>query len=62
MQSKPMSQKYSQIAQLSQSGQWFVGDGNSLRNQLAVQSMRDISTYDVKKVKFVDSTEKENIQ
>ena len=36
-----------------------VGDGNSLRNQMAIQSMRDISQYDVKKVKFVDYKENE---
>jgi hypothetical protein len=31
-----------------------------LRNQLAVQSLRDISNYDVKKIKT--SSEKENLE
>jgi hypothetical protein len=35
-----------------------IGDGNSLRNQIAVSQMRDISSYDVKKVKF--AADKEN--
>lgn len=34
-----------------------IGDGNSLRNQIAVSSMRDISSYDVKKVKFAQDKE-----
>lgn len=37
-----------------------IGDGNSLRNHIAVSSMRDISSYDVKKVKF--ASDKENVE
>lgn len=58
LQQSKQSQLYSQIPQASTKGNG-IGDGNSLRNQLAVQSMRDISSYDVKKVKFANS-DKEN--
>ena len=53
--------KHSNLTLMSQRnnvGSQYIGDGNSLRNQLAVQSLRDISSYDVKKIKA--STDKEN--
>jgi|LauGreDrversion4_2_1035121.scaffolds.fasta_scaffold126541_4 hypothetical protein len=40
---------------LSQRG--AIGDGNSFKNHMAVHSLRDISSYDVKKVKFTDENQ-----
>lgn len=55
--SSPVTSKRQQVSQ-SQSqrvvGSQGIGDGNSLRNQMALQSLRDISIYEVKKVKFAE--------
>lgn len=49
-----LGQQMSQAVLSQRGGSGLIGDGNSLRNQLALQSMRDISSYDVKKVKFAE--------
>ncbi|CDW83022.1 UNKNOWN [Stylonychia lemnae] len=57
LQQSQMSQKNSQVP----AQQMKIGDGNSLKNQLALLTTRDITQLDIKKVQAFTEVNKENI-